>query len=143
MIWTALGLVAVTVGCVATAVALAARSVLVSLLPGQSGLVNAGTVALRIGCAIFVLQAVAEIINTPSLVRIRWRQWTIVTTAVNLLGTAGAPIAVAALGGGVTTVAAVNLAASILMVAGNLVLAVRLQPALLRPGSTRPSSGNC
>jgi O-antigen/teichoic acid export membrane protein len=133
VVWTALGLIAVTTGCVATAVALAAHSVLAGLLHDERGLVNVGTVALRVGCAIFVFQSVAGIVNTPQVVRLRWRQWTVVTTAVNLLGTAGAPVALAVFGGGVTTVAVVNLAASILMVAGNLVLALHLQPALLHP----------
>jgi len=133
VVWTALGLIVVTTGCVATALALAAGPVLTALAHDQRGLVTAGTVALRIGCAIFVLQSVAGIVNTPQVVRLRWRQWTVITTAVNLLGTIGAPVALAAFGGGIRTVAVVNLVASVLMVAGNLALAVRLQPALLRP----------
>jgi O-antigen/teichoic acid export membrane protein len=133
VIWTALGLIAVTTGCVATAIALAAHSILANLLHVERGLVTAGTVALRIGCAIFVLQSMAAIVNTPQVVRLRWRQWTVVTTSVNLLGIVGAPVVLAVFGGGVTTVAVVNLAASILLVAGNLLLAVRLQPALLHP----------
>jgi O-antigen/teichoic acid export membrane protein len=133
VVWTALGLIAVTTGCVATALALAAHWVLASLLHDQRGLVTVGTVALRIGCAIFVLRSVAGIVNTPQVVRLRWRQWTAVTTAVNLLGTVSPPLALAVFGGGITTVAVVNLAASILMVAGNLLLAIRLQPALLHP----------
>jgi O-antigen/teichoic acid export membrane protein len=133
VVWTALGLIVVTTGCVATALGLAAHPVLAGLLHDETALVNAGTVALRIGCTIFVLQSVAGIVNTPQVVRLRWRQWTVVTTAINLLGTVGAPVALAAFGGGITTVAVVNLGASGLMVAGNLVLAVRLQPALLHP----------
>lgn len=133
VVWTALGLIAVTTGCVATAVALAAQPILASLLHVERGLVTAGTVALRIGCAIFVLQSVAGIVNTPQVVRLRWRPWTVLTTSVNLLSTVAAPVALAVFGGGVTTVAVVNLAVSILLVAGNLVLAVRLQPALLHP----------
>lgn len=133
VVWTALGLMAVTAGCVATALALAAHSILAGLLHAEGGLAAAGTVALRIGCAIFVLQSVAAIVNTPQVVRLRWRQWTVLTTSLNLLGTIAAPVALAVFGGGVTTVAAVNLAVSILLVAGNLVLAVRLQPALLHP----------
>ena len=63
------------------------------------------------------------------------------TTSVNLLGIVAAPVALVVFGGGVTTVAVVNLAASILLVAGNLVLAVRLQRPSFIPGSTRLSSG--
>jgi O-antigen/teichoic acid export membrane protein len=133
VVWTALGLIAVTTGCVATAIALAAHSVLVNLLHVERGLLGAGTVALRVGCAIFVLQSVAGIVNTPQVVRLRWRRWTVLTTVVNLLGTAGAPVALAVFGGGITTVAVVNLATSILLVGVNLLLAVRLQPALLHP----------
>ena len=133
VVWTALGLIAVTAGGVATAMALAAHSVLVGLLHIDRTLLNAGTVALRVGCAIFVLQAVAGVVNTPPVVRLRWRHLTALTTAVNLLCTAAAPVALAVFGGGVTTVAAVNLAASALLVAGNLALAVRFQPALLHP----------
>ena len=133
VVWTALGLVAVTTGCVATAIALAAHSVLANLLHVETGLLSAGTVALRVGCAIFVLQSVAAIVNTPQMVRLRWRQWTVVTTPLNVLGTVAAPVALALFGGGVTTVAVVNLVTSILLVAANLLLAVRLQPALLHP----------
>jgi O-antigen/teichoic acid export membrane protein len=133
VVWTALGLIAVTTGCVATAVALAAHSVLAGLLHDEKGLVTVGTVALRIGCAIFVLQSMAAIVNTPPVVRLRWREWTVLTTSVTLLGTVGAPVALAVLGGGVTTVAVVNLATSILMVVCNFLLAVHFQPALLHP----------
>jgi O-antigen/teichoic acid export membrane protein len=133
VVWTALGLVAVTAGCVATAIALAAHLVVTSLLHIETGLVNAGTVALRVGCALFVVQSVAGIVNTPQVVRLRWRQWTVLTTLVNLLGTIGAPVALAVFGGGITTVACVNLAASLLLAAGNFRLAVRLQPALRHP----------
>jgi O-antigen/teichoic acid export membrane protein len=133
VVWTALGLVAITTGCVATAIALAAHSVLASPLHVERGLVSAGTVALRIGCAIFVLQSVAGIVNTPQVVRLKWSQWTVFTTAVNVLGTVGAPVALAVFRGGVTTVAVVTLATSVLLVTGNLLLAVRLQPALIRP----------
>ena len=133
VVWTALGLIAVTTGCVATAIALAARPILANLLHVERGLVTAGTVALRVGCAIFVLQSVAGIVNTPQVVRLRWRLWTVLTTSVNLLGTVAAPVALAVFGGGITTVAVVNLAVSILLVTGNLLLAVRLQPALLHP----------
>ena len=126
VVWTALGVIAVTTGCVATAIALAAHSVLVNVLHVERGLLTAGTVALRVGCAIFVLQSVAGIVNTPQVVRLRWRRWTVLTTSVNLLGTVGAPVALAVFGGGITTVAVVNLATSILLVAVNLLLAVRL-----------------
>lgn len=133
VVWTALGLIAVTVGGLATTLALAARPILVGLLHVEGGLAAAGTTALRIGCAILVFQSVAAIVNTPPVVRLRWRQLTVVTTSVNLLGTIAAPITLAVFGGGVTIVAAVNLAVSILLVAGNLALAVRLQPGLLHP----------
>ncbi len=133
VVWTALGLIAVTTGCVATALALAAHPILVGLLHDEQGLLNVGTVALRIGCAIFLLQSVAGIVNTPQVVRLRWRQWTVITTVVNLLGTIGAPVALAVFRGGVTTVAVVNLDTSILLLAANLLLAVRLQPEIWHP----------
>ena len=133
VVWTALGLTAVTTGCVASALALAAHSILAGLLHVGNGLVSAGTVALRVACAIFVLQSMAAIVNTPQVVRLRWRRWTAVTTAVNLMGMVGAPVALAVCQGGVTTVAVVKLATAILLVAANLLIAARLQPALLRP----------
>lgn len=131
VVWTALGLVALTTGCVATAVALAAHPLLDGMLHVDRGLVTVGTVALRIGCAVFVLQSVAGIVNTPQVIRLKWRPLTLLTTSVNLLGTVAAPVLLAAFGGGITTVVVVNLATSVLLVAGNLTLAVRLQPALL------------
>jgi len=133
VIWTALGLIAVTTGCVAIAIALAAHWILASLLHVEHGLLSAGTLALRIGCAIFVLQSVAAIVNTPQVVRLRWRQLTVLSTSVILLGTAGTPVALALVGGGIRTVVVAGLAVSVLLAGGNLLLAVRLQPALLHP----------
>jgi len=94
---------------------------------------TAGTVALRVACAVFVLQSMAGIVNTPQVVRLQWRQLTVLRTFVTVLATIAGMATLALAGGGIVTVAAMGLAAAFLMVAGNLLLAVRFQPALLRP----------
>jgi len=89
-----------------------------------------GVGALRIICAISVCNAVIGILNTPQIIRLRWRPYTAITTGAGVIGTVGAPVVLRLFGGGIEVVSIVVLFASCVAVVGNLILAVRLQPAL-------------
>lgn len=132
-VWTALALIGVTTGFLAIAVAVGAHTVVLTLAHGQGRLVGDGATALRIACVVLVLQSGAVIVNTPQVVRLKWRQWTFITTSLNALGIVAAPVALACFGGGLTTVAVVMMATAFLTATGNLLLALHLQPALRRP----------
>lgn len=132
-VWTALSLTAITTCSVAIVIGIEAPTILSDVVHSRGALLSSGVVALRLVCALFLAQAIAGIVNTPQVVRLRWRQYTIVTTAANLITAIGAPMALAILSGGLVTVAAVGLCAAVFGAIGNLVLAVRTQPLLRRP----------
>jgi hypothetical protein len=84
------------------------------LLHVRGELLGPGVLALRIVCALFVVQAVAGTVNTPQVVRLRWRQYTLITTTAALIASIGTPVALVMLSGGVVTAAYVGLAAAAL-----------------------------
>lgn len=133
IVWTALGVTGVATACIAVIVALEAPAILAHVMHARGRLLSTGVVGLRLVCALFVAQAVAGTVNTPQVVRLRWRDYTLVTTSGNLIMAIGAPVALVVLSGGVVTVAAVALGAAVFGAVGNLILAVRAQPALRRP----------
>jgi O-antigen/teichoic acid export membrane protein len=133
VVWTALSLTAITTSCAAVVVAVEAPAILAHLLHVRGDLLGPGELALRIVCALFVVQAVAGTVNTPQVVRLRWRQYTIITTAAGLIAAIGTPVALVLLSGGVVTAASVGLGAAALGALGTLLLSVRVQPALRRP----------
>jgi O-antigen/teichoic acid export membrane protein len=133
VIWTALSVVGFTTSTVAVAIAIEAKPILSDLLHVSASLVGPGALALRIGCAVFVLQSLAQIVGVPQVVRLRWRECTFVTSTSSLVAAIGTPACLVILGGGVVTAEIVALAGAITWVLGNLVVAVRVQPRLLRP----------
>ncbi len=137
IVWTALCLVAVTTSCVAVAVAVSAHFVVDNLLRVRGELLAPGVLALRIGCGVFVFQSVAAIFNTPQVVRLRWREFTLVISAAALVAAIGTPVALFALRGGVVTAEAVGLAAAVAWALGNFAVAVRFQPEIRRPRVTK------
>jgi O-antigen/teichoic acid export membrane protein len=64
---------------------------------------------------------------------LRWRQFTLLNTGANLLGTFGVPLAIYLFSGGVVTAAAVGLLAASLYLVGLSWDALRVQPALRQP----------
>jgi O-antigen/teichoic acid export membrane protein len=137
VVWSALSVTGVSTSCVAILVAIEARFILEHLLKANAGLIAPGVVALRVVCAIFVAQSIAGTINTPQVVRLRWREYTLVNGSANLFASIGAPVALVLLSGGVVTVAVVGLASGVIAALGNLLLAVRAQPAVRRPSVDR------
>jgi O-antigen/teichoic acid export membrane protein len=133
VVWTSLGIICVTTASAAAAMTIGAHMVLQDLMHVRGRLLPSGVTALRIGCLVFAVQAASGVVNTPQLVRLRWRQWTLVSTAANLVLAIGTPVALVVLSGGVVTASAVCLAAAALALLGNGLLAARLQPALRYP----------
>lgn len=141
IVWSALNITSLTTTLLAVLMGIEAPTIVNHLLPASdrldvnvhSQLFEPGVLALRLVCVLFVAQAIAGTANTPQVIRLRWRQYTVINTSTNLLATIGLPVALVLLSGGIVTVAAVGMAAAALGAIGNLVLAVRLQPALRRP----------
>src|SRR5712691_5511643 len=131
VIWTALAITIVTTTCAATVVGIVAPILASKIFHVHGGLFTASVAALRLVAILFVAQAFAGIVNTPQLVRLRWRQYTVVTQGANLVRIVGVPVALAAASGGLITAAAVALAATVLGAAGNFMLGVRLLPAVV------------
>jgi O-antigen/teichoic acid export membrane protein len=133
VIWTALSVTAVTTTCMALVIAIGAPFIVGHLLQVSGALLGPGVVGLRIVAGVLVAQSAAAIVNTPQVVRLRWRQYTIITGIASLIAAAGPPIALTAVSGGVVTVTAVLLCAATVGALGSFVLGIRLQPALRRP----------
>jgi O-antigen/teichoic acid export membrane protein len=133
VIWTALGVTLVTTTCMALVIAIPAPFIVAHLLEVRGALVGPGVVGLRIVAAVLVAQATTEIFNTPQVVRLRWRLFTLINGIASLTAAIGAPLALTALSGGVVTVTTVALCAAMVGTLGCFVVGVHLQPALRRP----------
>jgi len=132
VVWTAVGITIATAMPIAIVLTIFAPEV-VKLFHVHSELMSSGVVALRVGCSIFMLQSIAGILSTSPQVRLEWRAYTFISTSSNLIASVGPPVALALFSGGLVTASFVVLASSFLMAAGNLVLAVRVQPQLRLP----------
>jgi len=132
VVWTAVGITIATAMPIAIALTIFAPEV-VKLFHVHSELMSSGVVALRVGCSIFMLQSIAGILSTSPQVRLEWRAYTFISTSSNLIASVGPPAALALFAGGLVTASFVVLASSFLMAAGNLVLAIRVQPQLRLP----------
>jgi len=132
VVWTALGVTVSATACAAALVGVWAPSIVLHLLHARGTSLGAYVVAFRVFCGLFVFQSVAGTINTPQVVRLRWRPYTAITQGANLVLIIGVPLALASVSGGVITAAAVALGASAMGAGANLVVATRLQPELRR-----------
>lgn len=132
IVWSALSFVLLATSAAAVAFSLGAHFLL-GLLHVQGALLGAGVWALRISCAGFVVGALGASVNTAQQVRLRWRQYTILSTAANLVGGLGVPIAIFIFSGGVVTAAAVGLSAQVILLVGLAWDGMRIQPALKHP----------
>jgi O-antigen/teichoic acid export membrane protein len=131
--WTALALTAVATSAVAVLVAIYAPTILDDFLHVHGALFGPSIVALRVVCGLFVVQAVAGTAKTPLVVRLQWRQYTMITTAASLAAAVGTPVAIALLAGGVVTAAWVAVITAALGALATWVVGVKLQPVLRRP----------
>ena len=132
VVWSGLCFVLAATSSVALALALGAH-LLLGLLNVRGSLLGAGAWALRVACASLVVSSLAGVINTAQQVRLRWRLYTVLNVASNLLGAVGVPLTIYLFSGGVVTATAVGFFTSLLYLAGLSWDALRLQPALRRP----------
>ena len=132
VVWTGLCLVFASTLPVVVALAFCAHPLLV-LLHVRGGALPAGAWALRVAGATFVILQLAGVVNTAQQVRLRWRQYTLVYTLANLVGTVGVPIAIYILSGGVLAATTVGLLASVSLLVGLSWDGLRAQPALRHP----------
>lgn len=133
VVWTAASLVLVTTGLVAVVLAAGAHLIMQGLLESNLHLLEQGTVALRLGCAIVVVRALAEVVNTPQLARLRWRRFTVLNTGTNLMAIVGTPLALFVLGGGVVTAAGIGLVVAVVYALSMFHASAKVQPALWHP----------
>jgi O-antigen/teichoic acid export membrane protein len=139
--WTS---VAITTGVtlvVALALALAAPFVIRSILHIRGGLVDPGEVAVRLIAIVCVTTVLLGTANTPLLVRLRWRELTLIMAISTTGSIALIPVALAAFGGGVITSALVSVVLGVINVVVLLFVALRLQPQLRRPRVSREAAG--
>ena len=132
VVWTALLITGLGTALLAIAMGIWAPTIVIHLLHAHGRLLVTDVMALRIVCGLFLVQSIAGTANTPQLVRLRWRDYTIITQGANFMLVAGVPLAVALVSGNVVTAAAVGLGATGLGAVGNFLLAAHLQPALRR-----------
>jgi O-antigen/teichoic acid export membrane protein len=129
VVWTAVAIMTVTTSIVALAISIPAVSVL-HLLGVHGRMVIVGVVALRISCGIFILQALANVVNTPLQVRLQWFGQSIIATTAALTASVGIPVAILLFGGGIITASLVSVASSAFLALGTLFLSIRTQPRL-------------
>lgn len=132
VIWSGICFVLVATSVVALALGFGAYGIL-DLLNVKGSALASGAWALRIAGASFVLSLLVGPVITAQEVRLRWKQYTILNVAQNLLIAIGIPLGIYLFAGGVVTAAVVTLVASLLYLIGLVRDAVRLQPSLLHP----------
>lgn len=136
VVWSGLAVTLATTSLVGAALALIAHPLLAMLHVRGNALI-AGTWALRLTAATFVVTQLVGVVNTSQQVRLRWRQYTFIYTLTNLIGAVGVPVAIYVFSGGVTVAAAVGLVASLLFLVSLSWDSLRLQPALRYPRADR------
>ncbi|MGH3264481.1 MAG: oligosaccharide flippase family protein [Trebonia sp.] len=138
--WTAVAITSVATCVIVTAVAIAAPFVVKSVLHVSGNLVVPGEIAVRLTAAVCVTTVLANSLNTPLLVRLRWRELTLITAVSSLGGIILVPLALATFGGGVITATDISLALGIVSVVLMALMAVKLQPLMRRPRLSRSAA---
>ena len=143
IVWTAAG--------IALVVGTASALVLALLAPRVAGLLSVpddlrrpAVLSLRLVSLTLILRALTSVVNTPSLVRLRWKGLTFATAGPAVALAILTPICLLVTHGGVIVIAEGALAAGLLALVSNAVIAVRLQPKLrsarINLGLVRPLS---
>lgn len=133
VVWTAAGIAAVVASVSALVLALLAPRIAV-LLSVPPDLRTPAVLALRLVSLTLILRALTSIVNTPSLVRFRWRGLTFATAGPAVAFAILTPVCLYLTHGGVLVIALVALATSLLALVSNASIAIRLQPKLLSTG---------
>lgn len=132
-VWTSAGITVIATSVVAGIAAVAAHPIVTGVLRIHGELIGPAVLGLRILCAALVAQAISGTLNTSQQIRLKWRSYTLITTGTAVVQVILIPVALKAVGGGVTTATAVALAMSVACALGTIAMAVRLQPALSHP----------
>jgi O-antigen/teichoic acid export membrane protein len=133
VIWTALFITVSATICASTVVGMFAPFIVSHLFHVPKNLLTSGVLALRIICPLFLFQAITGIVNTPQIVRLKWRLYTVIMSGATVAGIVGVPIALTLVSRQIAIVAVVTLGGGALAAVGNVLLAVRLQPDLTHP----------
>lgn len=137
VVWTAAA-IAAAVGTISALMLALLAPRIVMLLSVPQGLRRPAVLALRLVSLTLVLRALTSVVNTPSLVRLRWKGLTFATAGPAVALALLTPICLFLTHGGVLTVAVAALGAGLLALVSNAWIAIRLQPKLL---STRMNLG--
>ena len=131
--WTATAISVSATVFVAAVAALFAPEIVAGLLHVHGRLAEPGAAALRLVAGSCVLWAAAANLNTPILIRLRWRTYTAIVSGSSIIQVVTIPVLLALAGGGVVTAALVTLAGTALTAAAVTWVAIRLQPLMRRP----------
>ncbi len=137
VVWTASVITLVPSAAVAVAIWLAAPALVRHFLDLTPSLRGSGVLALKLGSLALLGRIIANVVNTPELVRLRWDLYVLISNGTSIGQVVAVPIVLAA-GGGVGAAVGVSAVAAGLAVGLHLWFGSRLQPALLRP-SVRPA----
>lgn len=137
VVWTAAVMSAIPALAVAMGIGIGAPTIAEDVLRLPGPLLSTGTLGLRIVTITFVARVIANVINTPQLVRLRWSSYTVINTAGSVVQVATVPVVIA-LGGGVVGAVLVGAAAAVSIALAHLAVSSRLLPALWPP-RLRPS----
>lgn len=136
VIWSALAVTVALTAAAAIVASLVAPFLVTSVLHVPTGLRSSGVLALRLVCVAAVAYAATNVITTPQQVRLRFRSVTLAMSGPAVSQVAAAPVVLAAVAGGVVTMAAVMATAWIVAAGLNFRAAARLLPVLRRPRVT-------
>ena len=131
-IWTSLVIASVPALLIAFSLALGARVLVQQFLLLPPHLHETAIVVVRLTALGFFARAVAGVLNTPQLVRLRMDLMTLITTGTSVIQIAMVPI-VLLLGGGLIGAVSVIAGTSILGAILHLTVSSRLLPGMLRP----------
>ena len=136
-IWTSLAITVVLTALCALGLVFAAPFLVMNILHVSQDLIRPSILAIRIIVVAAVVGSLAGTINTPQTVRLRWGPLTLSNSGPAVIAIVAAPIALVLTSGGVVVMAVVAAVAAALTAAASWLIAVRVQPGLLRPRFSR------
>jgi O-antigen/teichoic acid export membrane protein len=135
-IWTSLAIASVPALLIALSLALGARVLVGEILRLPPHLHETAVVVVRLTALGFFARAIAGVLNTPQVVRLRMDLMTLITTGTSVIQIVLVPIVVF-LGGGLIGAVAVIAGTSILAAILHATVSSRLLPGMLRPVVSR------
>jgi O-antigen/teichoic acid export membrane protein len=132
-VWTALGIASV-VGTMSALLLALLAPIITELLSVPHDLRRPAVLALRLVSVTLILRTLTSVVSTPSLVRFRWKGVTFATAGPAVALALMAPICLVLSHRGVVTIAVAAMAAGLIALLSNALIAIRLQPKLLSTG---------